>query len=179
MSRFARSGTGGTPDGGETMTLLELVFYGREGTRALPVNSDSYVRLIEALKRLSAGDRDIPAYFILGVNPKVAALIAVKEVQSVYCVDIGRNASYSERESVEGMEFYLTGREEPVHINLDPGGPISDMLVAMTETGYGDLDEGCVMMPDHDGNPFLFVPADVQYILMERVYVEGVGPSPD
>ena len=135
--------------------------------------------MIEALKRLSTGDRDIPAYFVLGVSDRIAALIAVKEIQSVFCVDISEDDERSGTETVQGMEFYLAGREDPVRIKLDPEGPISDMLASMAESGYGDLDEGCVMMSDGDGNPFLFVPADVQYILMERAYLDGVGLSPD
>lgn len=158
-------------------TQLEIVFYGRQEPRILPIQGESYSHLLDALKRLSMNQTDIPAYFVLGVNENVSALVAVKPIQAVRCIE-GGDGTLADKEKAEGIEFYLKDRERPLSIDLDPKGPISDLLIALAETDYGDPYEGCVMMPDSEGNPFLFVPNDIEYLMLEKRYLDGIGLSP-
>jgi hypothetical protein len=151
--------------------LLELVFYGREEALSYPAREDGFEALTEALRRLSTGDTDINAYYPLEVSDEVSMLVSIKHIQTMRIVTIQAGGGSYVPGQVEGMEFYLAGRSSPISIDMDPAGPISDVLAAMAENEYTVGMPGCVMLSDRDGNPFLFVPNDVQFILMDRAYV--------
>jgi hypothetical protein len=153
--------------------LLELVFYGREEALAYPAREDGFDDLTDALRRLSAGDRDINAYYPLEVSDQVSMLVSIKHIQTMRIVTIQAGGGSYVPGQVEGMEFYLAARNAPISIDMDPTGPIHDVLIAMAEATREEGMPGCVMLSDREGNPFLFVPNDVQFILMDRAYVDS------
>lgn len=153
--------------------LLELVFYGREEALSYPAREDGFEALTEALRKLSTGDEGINAYYPLEVSDQVNMLVSIKHIQTMRIVTIQAGGGSYVPGQVEGMEFYLAKRSSPISIDMDPAGPIHDVLIAMAEADYSEGMPGCVMLSDRDGNPFLFVPNDVQFILMDRAYTEA------
>ena len=153
--------------------LLELVFYGREEALTYPARENGFEDLTKALSKLSTGDRSIHAYYPLEISEDVRMLVSIREIQAMRIVKIIAGGGSYVPGQVEGMEFYLRGRKQPISIDMDAKGPINDVLIAMTEASYGEGLPGCVMLSDREGNPFLFVPEDIQFILMDRIYTEA------
>lgn len=55
------------------------------GARSLPVDKSDYDKLIENLKKLTAGNQDIPSYFVLKASEKIYVLISVKDMGAIRC----------------------------------------------------------------------------------------------
>jgi hypothetical protein len=154
--------------------VLEIAFHQREQAMRIPVARREYERLAESLKCLAMGDTHIHNFFLLPMSDTALVLFSIKDLQYIHCLEKGATAKAP---VVEGLEIYLHNRTEPLTVQLDPDGPIHDLLLEMLETHYGDDPQGCVMTPDLDGNPLFFRPDDVDCIFLNARYLAGYRPE--
>lgn len=150
-----------------TEHVLKIWFYEREEALSLPVDESDYDKLIENLKKLAAGNQDIPSYFVLKASEKIYVLISVKDIVALYSMTRGG----TELEPVDGAKVMLRHLPMPVEIAFHERGPFSDLLAEMSETSYAETPEGCVMMPDTEGGSIFFRPDDIQYVILNSRYL--------
>lgn len=149
--------------------VLRMWFYHRPGSVSVPILRDDYEHLLTQLKQLAMGDRSIPGYLVFKLSQDVALLVSVKSLAALQCLD---DAS-AEVPTVDGAEVYLRDLPDPIPVRFHEHGPFEDLVQEMCETSCLEDPEGCVMMPDRDGNSIFFRPDDVHYILFDTHYLEG------
>ena len=148
--------------------VLRMWFYQRPGAVSVPILREDYERLLGQLKQLAMGDRGIPGYLLFKLSPDVALLVSVKSLAALQCLeDVG-----AEVPKVDGATLYLRNLPDPISVGFHEHGPFEDLVNEMQETTCEEDPEGCVMMPDRDGNSIFFRPDDVHYILFDTHYLE-------
>ncbi|HWP94174.1 MAG TPA: hypothetical protein VNL72_00360 [Gammaproteobacteria bacterium] len=149
---------------------LQLTFYDREDTLTLPVTSRESSHFMECVKKLAAGDRSVPSHYLLNLSDTHTALVAIKEVQTVYAVANGGTGHFAAPAGLDndGAAFYLQRRRAPLLIALAPKGPFSDMITALITTHYDEPAVGCIMLADKASNPIFFRLDEVQFAIITR-----------
>jgi hypothetical protein len=131
--------------------------------------------LLDAAKRLAARKTDVASHYRVNVTPKVAAVVAIAEIQAVIFIadapDDGVGASVVSGADVlteSGAALYLKGRHQPVMLRTTRLGPLDEMVAELTSFSYGEHDMGCVMLADGNDNPVFLVLDELQYALISR-----------
>lgn len=157
-----------------TQIVLEAGFHSRAAALRFPVREDDYRELFGNLTKLALGERGIANFYLLRLSDTQAAVISVKDIQYLYCLEHGAKATVP---STPGVRLYLHGRPDALDIDLDPEGPIHDLILEMLETHYGEDPEGCVVTPDTAGNPLFFRPDDLDCLFLDDKYLQGYQPK--
>lgn len=142
---------------------IRLTFYGRPETLTIPTTDEEYSRFLENVKRLAAGDRGVPAFYLFSATTEVSVLVAVGDVQTAHCLK-GADGQFPDLLGGQDVAFHLRGRMNPFQLKLPRGGPIADMLLGLTDTLYGEEIPGCVMLADEYGQPLFLRLDEVQFV---------------
>jgi hypothetical protein len=142
---------------------IRLTFYGRPETLTIPTTDDEYTRFLDNVKRLAAGERGVPAFYLFSATSEVSVIVSVGDVQTAHCLK-GGNGAFPDLLAGHDVAFHLRGRMSPLQVKLPAGGPISDMLLGLTETTYGEEVPGCVMLADDYGQPLFLRLDEIQFV---------------
>lgn len=152
---------------------LDLTFYGRAETLTIPTEHVEFGRFLDAVKRLSADDKKVPAFYLFGATPELSVLVSVSDVQTAYAV-IGGDGHFGDVLVDKDVGLFLRGRPGPLLLRLPPKGPLGDMLLGLTETMYGEAIPACVMLADDQNHPVFFRLDEIQYVVFKsRVLMNG------
>lgn len=152
---------------------LDLTFYGRTETIAIPSDHAEFTRFLDAVKRLAADDKKVPAFYLFGATPEISVVVSVGDVQTAYAV-LGGDGHFGDALVDKDVALFLRGRPGPLMLRLPPKGPLGDMLLGLTETMYGEAIPGCVMLADDQNHPVFFRLDEVQYaVFRSRVLLNG------
>lgn len=145
--------------------FLRLTFYGRETPILLDIGETDSAEFLEAIKNLSAGGKDIQAFYLFGLSDNLSALISVGELQTVQFTS-KKNGDVWKPALSHGVAFYLKGRGEPLVLDYSGMGPLDDMFHGLTDTGYDEEIPGCIMLADGNGEPSFFRLDEIQYAVV-------------
>ena len=150
---------------------LRVTFYGRETPIQLAVGETDSREFLVAIKDLSAGGKNMQAFYLFPLADKLSALISVHELQTVQFTT-RQNGSVWTPQLSHGVAFYLKGRTEPLELDYSGIGPLDDMFHGLTSTGYGEEIPGCIMLADGAGEPSFFRLDEIQYALVRTELIQ-------
>lgn len=150
---------------------LRVTFYGRETPVQLAIGATDSAEFLEAIKDLSAGGKNIQAFYVFPIGEHLSALISVGELQTVQFTS-KPNGGVSTPPDVTGVSFYLKGRREPLHLEYSGTGPLDDMFHGLAETRYGEEIPGCIMLADGAGEPSFFRLDEIQYAIVRSELIQ-------
>ena len=152
---------------------LDLTFYGRPETLAIPAEHPEFTRFLDAVKRLAAGDQKVPAYYLFSPTPELGVLLSVSDVQTAHAI-MGGDGHFGDSLVDRDVALFLRGRVAPLLLRLPPKGPLGDMLQGLADTTYGETIPGCVMLADDQNHPVFFRLDEIQYaVFRNRVLKNG------
>jgi hypothetical protein len=151
--------------------FLRVTFYGREMPIQLSVGETDAKEFLEAIKNLSAGGKDMQAFYLFPLADKLSALISVHELQTVQFTS-KQNGSVWTPKLDHGVAFYMKGRTEPLVLDYSGSGPLDDMFHDLASTGYGEEIPGCIMLADGAGEPSFFRLDEIQYALVRSELIQ-------
>jgi hypothetical protein len=154
--------------------VLRMWFYQRPEPVSMPILREDYEELVERLKQLAMGNRGIPGYLLFKLSDQAAILVGVSELAALQCLD----QAGAKVPEVDGAKLYLRTLPEPIEVRFHELGPFADLVEEMVDSDYEHPPQGCVMMPDSDGNSIFFRPDDVHFMLFNASYLERKAYKP-
>ena len=145
--------------------FLRVTFYGRETPILLAIGETDSKEFLEAIKDLSAGGKNIQAFYLFHLTDGLSALISVGELQTVQFTS-KQNGDVWKPVLGHGVAFYLKGRSAPIELDYSGMGPLDDMFHGLTDTGYAEEIPGCIMLTDGAGEPSFLRLDEIQYALV-------------
>jgi len=151
--------------------FLRVTFYGRETPIQLSIGETDAKEFLDAIKNLSAGGKDMQAFYVFNLGGNLSALISVGELQTVQFTS-KQNGDVWKPELSHGVAFYMKGRTEPLVLDYTGQGPLDDMFHGLASTDYGDEIPGCIMLADGAGEPSFFRLDEIQYALVRTDLIQ-------
>lgn len=151
--------------------FLRVSFYGREESVCFDIGESDYTALMDGVKALAAGRDHVRAFYLFPVSPRLSALIAVKEIQSLHGSRTHNGHDWEPVLEAGGVAFYLRGRKHPLVLDYSGKGPLDDMINGLATATYSDEVPGCVMLADSAGEPVFFRLDEVQFAVVRTEFV--------
>ena len=152
-------------------SYLRLTFYGRETPIQVAIGETDAREILEGVKGLAAGGKDIQAFYLFTVSEHLSALISVAEIQTLQ-LTARPNGGVLMPPVAAGVAFYLKGRRDPLLLDYSGQGPLDDMFHGLSSTRYGEDIPGCIMLTDGVGEPAFFRLDEVQYALVRSELIQ-------
>ena len=152
--------------------FLRLTFYGRETPIQVAIGETDAREILEGVKGLAAGGKDIQAFYLFGVSEHMSALISVAEIQTLQLTNRPNGGVWTPPTVPAGVAFYLKGRRDPLLLDYTGRGPLDDMFHGLSGTRYGEDIPGCIMLTDGEGEPSFFRLDEVQYALVRTELIQ-------
>lgn len=157
------------------MTSARIGFYGHDELFDFAASEAEISKLLDAVKSLALQQKDVKMYYQLGIAEDTAAVISVREIQTVTFMSDGR-ASDPGTQVLEvdtlreqsSVAFFLKGRDAPFRLDMNKGGPLAGMVEALLDTGYNDEDIGCIMLADQYDNPVFLMLEEIQFAIFDH-----------
>ena len=153
---------------------LRVTFYGREAPVHVEIGQVDADDIIAGLKGLSAGGKDMKAFYLFPIGGELSILISVAEIQTVQ-LTAKPNGDWKPAALDHGVAFYLKGRDHPLELNYSGHGPLDDMFHGLAETDYGEAAPGCIMLADGAGEPSFFRLDEVQYAIAKSSLIKRLS----
>ena len=151
---------------------LDLTFYGRGEMFSIPADHAEFTKFLDAVKRLAADDKKVPAYYMFAATPEVSVVISIHDVQTAHAI-MGGDGNFGDVLVDKDVALFLRGRPGPVLLRLPPQGPLGDMLTGLCDTRYGEELPGCVMLADEQSHPIFFRLDEIQYVVFRSRVLQG------
>ena len=152
--------------------FLRLTFYGREETLHFAIGQVDAGLIINGVKSLSAGGREIQAFYVFPINDALSVLISVHELQTVQLTSKSNGDDWKPPVLKHGVAFYLKGAKKPLELDYTGHGPLDDMFHGLADTKYGEEVPGCVMLSDNAGEPAFFRMDEIQYAIVKTELIQ-------
>jgi hypothetical protein len=153
---------------------LRVTFYGREAPVHVEIGQLDAEDIMAGLKGLSAGGKDIKAFYLFPIGGDLSILISVAEIQTVQ-LTAKHNGDWRPPALNHGVAFYLKGRAQPLGLDYSGHGPLDDMFHGLTDTGYGEEIPGCIMLSDGAGEPSFFRMDEIQYAVAKSSLIKRLS----
>ena len=153
---------------------LDLTFYNRGEQLSIPADHTEFNRFLEAVKKLAADDKKVPAYYMFAATPQVSVVVSVSDVQTAHAIS-GGDGKFGDVLVDRDVALFLRGRAAPVLLRLPPKGPLGDMLSGLCDTMYGESIPGCVMLADEQNHPIFFRLDEIQYAVFRSKVLQNGG----
>lgn len=153
-------------------SYLRLTFYGRETPVQVAIGETDAREILDGIKGLAAGGKDIQAFYLFPVSEHLSALISVAEIQTVQFTAHPNGGVWTPPAVTAGVAFYLKGRRDPLLLDYTGQGPLDDMFHGLSGTRYGEELPGCIMLTDGEGEPSFFRLDEVQYALVRTDLIQ-------
>ena len=151
---------------------LRLTFYGRETPVHVAIGQVDTKEIMDGVKGLAAGGRDIQAFYLFPVTETLSALISVGEIQTLQLTANPNGDDWTPPALQHGVAFYLKGRGKPLELDYKGHGPLDDMFHGLADTRYGEELPGCIMLTDGAGEPAFFRLDEVQYAIVRTELIQ-------
>lgn len=153
-------------------SYLRLTFYGREAPVQVAIGETDAREILDGVKGLAAGGKDIQAFYLFTVSEHLSTLISVAEIQTLQITARPNGGAWTPPAVPSGVAFYLKGRRDPLLLDYSGQGPLDDMFHGLSSTSYGDDIPGCIMLTDGGGEPAFFRLDEVQYALVRSELIQ-------
>ena len=153
---------------------LDLTFYNRQELLTIPADHAEFNRFLDAVKKLAADDKQVPAYYMFAATPQVSVVVSVSDVQTAHAI-MGGDGRFGDLLVDKDVALFLRGRAAPVLLLLPPKGPLGDMLTGLCDTMYGESIPGCVMLADDQNHPIFFRLDEIQYAVFRSAVLQNGG----
>jgi len=153
---------------------LRLTFYDREAPVHVEIGQVDAEDIVAGLKGLSAGGKDIKAFYLFPIGSDLSILISVGEIQTVQ-LTAKHNGDWRPPTLNHGVAFYLKGRGHPLELDYTGHGPLDDMFHGLADTGYGEEIPGCIMLSDGAGEPAFFRLDEIQYAVAKSSLIKRLS----
>jgi hypothetical protein len=155
-----------------TKQYLRLTFTGREAPIHVAIGELDAKDILEGVKGLAAGGRDIQAFYLFPITDALSALISVHEIQTLQLTAHPNGDDWTPPALKNGVAFYLKGRGQPLLLDYTGRGPLDDMFHGLADTRYGEEIPGCIMLTDGAGEPTFFRLDEVQYAIVRTELIQ-------
>jgi hypothetical protein len=153
---------------------LRLTFYGREAPVHVEIGQVDADDIMAGLKGLSAGSKDMKAFYLFPIGSELSILISVGEIQTVQLTS-KQNGDWRPAALNHGVAFYMKGRTQPLELDYTGHGPLDDMFHGLADTAYGDEIPGCIMLSDGAGEPSFFRLDEIQYAIAKSSLIKRLS----
>ena len=154
---------------------LRLTFYGRETPVHVEIGQVDAEDIMAGLKGLSAGGKDIKAFYLFPIGGELSILISVAEIQTVQLTS-KQNGDWKPAALAHGgVAFHLKGRIHPLELDYTGHGPLDDMFHGLADTDYGEAAPGCIMLADGAGEPTFFRLDEIQYAIAQSSLIKRLS----
>ncbi|HEY4127205.1 MAG TPA: hypothetical protein VGN70_04085 [Gammaproteobacteria bacterium] len=154
--------------------FLRLTFYGREAPVHVEIGQVDAEDIMSGLKALSAGGKDMQAFYLFPIGGELSILISVGEIQTVQLTS-KQNGDWKPAALHHGVAFYLKGRSHPLELDYSGHGPLDDMFHGLADTRYGEEIPGCIMLADGAGEPAFFRMDEIQYVIAKSSLIKRLS----
>jgi hypothetical protein len=154
---------------------LRLTFYGREAPVHVEIGDVDAEDIMAGLKGLSAGGKDIKAFYLFPIGGELSILVSVAEIQTVQLTTKHNGDWKPAALNHGGVAFYLKGRTQPLELDYTGHGPLDDMFHGLADTTYGEEIPGCIMLADGAGEPAFFRMDEIQYAVTKSSLVKRLS----
>lgn len=151
---------------------LRLTFYGRDEVLNFAIGKVDADLIVKGVKALSAGGKEIQAFYLFAISDSLSALISVHELQTVQLTSKPNGDDWKPPLLKHGVAFYLKGAKRPLELDYSGRGPLDDMFRGLADTRYGEEVPGCIMLSDGTGEPSFFRLDEIQYAIVRTELIQ-------
>ena len=151
---------------------LRLTFYGREAPIHVAIGQVDADHILDGVKGLAAGGKDIRAFYVFPISESLSALVSVRELQTLQLTSKPNGDQWAAPVLKHGVAFYLKGRAAPLELDYTGLGPLDDMFHGLADTRYGEEIPGCIMLSDGAGEPAFFRLDEIQHAIVKSSLIQ-------